>query len=95
METVLKDTLMNRINALAFALFETVLYLDGHPTDSNALAYFKDTKAELDRAKAEYEKNYGPLTSDSGAGMQNASEWLWVTQPWPWQRGEDHMMRGK
>ncbi len=79
-----KSQLLNRLQAADFVLHETVLYLDGHPTDKRALAFFEKAKASYEALKAEYEKQFGPQTAfASGAG----SPWEWVQGAWPWQNG--------
>ena len=39
--------LMKTIQALAFSTHETALYLDGHPTDTRALAYYNTQNEKL------------------------------------------------
>ncbi len=80
--TQTKEALMKEIMRLSFVTLETNLYLDGHPTNKKALAYFKRYNEMLKAKKKEYEQMYGPLTAD---GNVSDKEWLWSTQKWPWQ----------
>ena len=76
--------LLDRIQALSFAVEETRLFLDGHPYNRMALAYYGKIKNELDAAMGEYAMKYGPLTGmDVGGDEQRG--WLWSLQSWPWQ----------
>ena len=36
-----KETMLRRLQAADFVLHETVLYLDGHPTNQKALEFFR------------------------------------------------------
>ncbi len=74
--------LMKRIQTLAFAVHETVLYLDGHPSDRAALAYYNKQKKLLHEAVSEYENNFGPLTQ---YGVTGDERWTWIKGPWPWE----------
>ncbi len=75
---------MLRLQELSFALKETELFLDGHPENRRALAYYAEQKAEYDVLKAEYEATYAPITPGAGEGD---AEWRWVRSPWPWEYG--------
>ena len=77
-----KTRLMRQIQTLAFAAHEAALYLDGHPTDRKALAYFNMQNEKLREATAEYENNFGPLTAN---GFNGDDRWTWTDGPWPWK----------
>ena len=72
-----REALTKEIAKLSFALLETNLYLDTHPTNKKALMYFKKYNEALLRTKKEYEALYGPLTA---SGNESDKEWLWATQ---------------
>ena len=66
-----KAKLLGRVRMYDFALVEVIEYLDGHP----------------DKAAAEYEDAFGPLTArevDTCSG-----HWTWIDDPWPWEGAED------
>ena len=73
--------MMHQIMALDFSMIDLCLYLDTHPSDSEALELFNDYKKECRDLKAKYEENYGPLTM----GTTNTECWNWIENPWPWE----------
>jgi len=78
-----RTALLNKIKTEDFALYETVLYLNGNPTCKEALAYYckrRDTVMELRR---KYEEKYGPLTI---YGNNDLNCWHWIDSPWPWEK---------
>ena len=78
--------LLNHINQVSFAVDETKLYLDTHPCDREALAYFREMSHKRNHALKEYAEAYGPLTIDTAA--ESCTErWNWINEPWPWQEG--------
>lgn len=70
-----------RLRELSFAVYETVLYLDGHPDCPEALEHYNALIAELEQVTDEYEEKYGPLTIYSNS----CDTWKWVSSPWPWE----------
>ncbi|MBO5047412.1 MAG: spore coat protein CotJB [Clostridia bacterium] len=78
-----RDRLLRRIQAEDFALYETVLYLDGHPQCKRALAQYHKHKNNAKALREEFEGKYGPLTI---YGNQSDCDWHWVTKPWPWEK---------
>lgn len=79
-----KQQLLNTINEVSFAVNDIHLYLDTHPNDAKALAYFHSKSKIRSAALEEYAKYYGPLTIDT-ADDAHSQSWEWVTQPWPWE----------
>ena len=77
-----KEKSMCAVRRTSFALVETVLYLDGHPYDTDALEYYKNIKEKYDEAVKCYEENYGPITV---LGVNCEKGWTWVETPWPWE----------
>jgi len=70
------------LQAVDFALQETVLYLDAYPDHAQALDYYHRL-IELRRELMErYERNCGPVTM---YGNQSQTSWDWVKGPWPWE----------
>ncbi|MBR2010305.1 MAG: spore coat protein CotJB [Clostridia bacterium] len=76
-------SLLRRIQAEDFALYEAVLYLDAYPTNQKALAFYREHRKILDALKEEYRQKYGPLTIYDNI---DSGEWDWVKGPWPWER---------
>lgn len=80
-----RSDLLAWINVVSFAVDDVKLFLDTHPCDREALAFFEEYENERRQALREYAKYYGPLTIDS---MSTESErWTWINEPWPWQEG--------
>lgn len=78
-----QTVLANRLKVCSFVLLETALFLDTHPTDQDALAYYKRYNELYTQAKNDYVSKYGPIThSDFDGG----DRWTWVDGPWPWQQ---------
>lgn len=61
----------------AFAAWEMRLYLDTHPTDSVALALFRQMAAQAGTP------NYASTFMTATAG----GRWTWLDDPWPWEYG--------
>ena len=81
-----RHMLMNRINQASFAVDEVKLYLDTHPCDIEAIAYFREMSRKRNQALNEYAAAYGPLTIDT-AKDSCTERWNWINEPWPWQEG--------
>ncbi len=79
------NELSKKVVTLAFVLKDTQLYLDTHPHDEAALGFYDKYRNLFEKAAAEYEQQYGPLTP---AGVNIKDGWTWATMPWPWETGE-------
>lgn len=77
-----QQRLLYEIGALDFALDDTVLFLDTHPDNHEALHYYHEVHEKLKKARDEYIEQYGPLTNDS---VMSHKRWTWVDNPWPWE----------
>ena len=75
--------LMELIQVLGFNVFDTVLFLDTHPYNEEALQNYKKYQKLLEKAQKEYSMYFGPLTTDV-ADVDNG--WTWGEEPWPWER---------
>lgn len=73
-----KTKMLRRLSAIGFAMYECRLFCDTHPDDADAAALLSSYKKKYDALKAEYEKQFGPLTLTG----YNSDEWL--RDPWPW-----------
>jgi hypothetical protein len=74
--------LSRKIQEIDFAIYETVLYLDVYPYNSDALEYYHSLIHQREHLIAEYEKNHTPMTA---FGNKNKSSWDWIASPWPWE----------
>ena len=78
-----KEELLFNILMYKFNLKELNLYLDNYPNDTNMLKLYNQYLSEEKKLCEEYERNYGPLTTDSKFIGDN--NWKWVKSPWPWE----------
>lgn len=79
-----REQLLNTINEVSFAVDDMKLYLDTHPEDEKALAFFKEKVRIRNEVLKKYAAEYGPLTIDTGDDTCSR-QWDWVMQPWPWE----------
>ena len=75
-----KERLMKEYQAYSFATYDALLYLDAYPSCPKALEAYNKYQKMAEKAKAEYESKFGPITMPT-----NASCWDWTNDPWPWQ----------
>lgn len=81
-----KNQLLKEINDNSFAVNDTVLYLDNHPEDAQALKYFQECREKRKQAMQQFEAEYYPLTVDC-VNADNAAHWSWGDAPAPWEGG--------
>ncbi len=82
-----REKLLMVVQAYEFALVEIGLFLNTHPNDRTALAYFKQYRELKHKAVSDYTRMYGPITIDH---MDNdLSTWRWIDNPWPWEIGSE------
>ncbi len=74
---------LKKIDQISFAVQDTLLYLDTHPEDADALAFFDEHSKMRNDALADYAKEFGPLLIDD-VTKTDANYWNWINQPWPW-----------
>ena len=78
-----ENQLLQKVYETGFALDEIALYLETHPMDTQAMAYYQYAKKANQEAVAAYEKVYGPLLIN----QVNSGSWTWTVNPWPWEGG--------
>lgn len=76
--------MLRSIDSISLALQDTVLFLDTHPEDANALEAFTEYSKMRNEALEAYAKEYGPLIIDD-VTTSDANYWNWINQPWPWE----------
>lgn len=87
MENMLsKQDLIKKIQELSFCAVELNLFLDTHPTNTQALQDYSYVLKELQQLKQIYNKNYGPLMN-FGEAYVSGNFWQWVAEDekWPWE----------
>lgn len=78
-----KEELLYNLLMHKFALKELNLYLDNYPNNMKMINLYNEYLSEEKKLCEEYEKNYGPLTTDSRFTGDN--NWKWIKSPWPWE----------
>lgn len=78
------DKLLSKVQLYGFALYDTLLFLDTHPDDCEALAYFQRMRDAFMEAHENYVKKVRPLTAFD---VDTEQEWSWIEGPWPWEGG--------
>ena len=76
---------MNDMQKLGFAMYETILFLDGHPENTAAMRYYHEVAKAYEAAKAAYEEKYGPISVSGGDHNVHGNTWTWQDGPWPWE----------
>ena len=79
-----REVMLQQVNQAGFAAVEANLYLDTHPCDVQAIAYYNQMSDAYENAKRSYEAQFGPLTASASRGP---SYWSWTHDPWPWEGG--------
>ena len=77
-----KRRCMQNIYELGFVLTESILYLDTHPDDTEAIEYYSQMRDELLKHMDYYAKNFGPLNYFN---IESKNYWTWVSTPMPWE----------
>lgn len=77
--------LLQEIAEVSFAVVDIHLYLDTHPCDEDALAFYQDAMARRLELMSLYARNFGPLTIDDAA-ESGEDTWKWSQQPFPWEQ---------
>ena len=73
---------MMRVYELGFVMVETVLFLDTHPQDAEALEYYCTMKEKYHEAVKYYTENFGPLQATN---VECGNYWIWASTPLPWE----------
>ena len=90
--------MLKEIGEVSFMVNDLTLYLDTHPTDSNALQTFTDAAKRRKQLMEEYAKEYEPLTMDCVCVETNNQtdhytkypkqrHFTWCDGPLPWEGG--------
>lgn len=84
MGAINQSQLLEYINALSLAQYDTALFLDTHPCDTDAQMYYDKVNSMLNQARKEYSARFTPLTRDEVTAKNG---WDWINHPWPWEGG--------
>ena len=77
-----RQNMLRTVQMHDFALLEAAEYLDAHPQNADALAYFKTQQALYQAAVDASTQKYSPLQYKNG---KYDNMWSWVNDPWPWE----------
>lgn len=77
-----REKMLKAVQQYAFAMMDAGMFLDAHPEDMKALAYYNKISELHRQAVADYEEQFGPLTIMSAT---SAERWNWLDSPWPWE----------
>jgi len=81
-----REEMMDKINAVSFALNDLTLYLDTHPDCPNATPLFHELMKKRLDLLAEFAKKYYPLTQASiVTGDLDEKKFGWCCGPMPWE----------
>ncbi len=78
-----RQELLRGIQMAAFAVKEAQLFLDTHPTNGEAIAYFNRYNKKKQELTEEYTRRFGPICLTEY--QIPADTWEWVKGPWPWE----------
>ena len=78
-----KKNLKRYIDLVSFAALDCAMFLDTHPSNSEALEYFEYYKDARKKALKEYSSRFSPLTLDTVP--KGTDFWAWANEPWPWE----------
>lgn len=79
-----RQKLLDLVNQSSFAAYDMLLYLDTHPDDMEAQAFYHKNACLRRDSMNEYSRQYGPLTMDT-IDSTHSDRWDWMMQPWPWE----------
>lgn len=83
-----RETAMEEINAVSFAINDLTLYLDTHPECQEALTLFRELLSKRLELLEDYASKYNPLTQLSiVTGTPDSKEYSWAEGPLPWEGG--------
>lgn len=80
-----KGSLLQKINEISFAVNDIHLFLDTHPCNERAMAFFQEMNEKRNQLLHEYACSYGPLTINT-ADDNECNTWQWIEQPFPWEQ---------
>lgn len=76
-----RETPMNQLQTLAFAIQELALYLDTHRDDTEALEMYRQYQQVYHQAMMEYQEQCRALSH----GKPSQGGYNWLDDPWPWE----------
>lgn len=80
-----RERLLRRIAAYDFAIVELQIFLDTHPTNTEAIKSLDEYLKKSDILRTQFEEKFGPIQSSNIEKNRLA----WISNPWPWDKEED------
>lgn len=74
-----RETMLKKLSAYQFTLWEMHLYLDTHPWDLQMVEAHGRLTAKYMAMRTEFEEQFYPLTASKAQGFE------WLKGPWPWE----------
>lgn len=78
-----KQEKLYKVQKYNFAAYDLLLYLDTHPEDKRAFCMFGEMVKSYNKARREYEQEFGPLEAFNAANFECFN---WLDSPWPWEK---------
>lgn len=78
-----RDALLGKITALDFFITDLHLYLNTHPTDSEAVEMYNSCVVQVRQLREDYNRSFGMLLANN---CVSSTPWQWIDNPWPWQK---------
>ncbi len=82
-----REAMERRLNEIAFAIHELVLFLDTHTECEKALSLLESYKGMYKELLEAYKNKYGTRILTYNDPNDN-TRWLWAEGPWPWENNE-------
>lgn len=82
-----RDKMLREIDEAGFAVNDITLYLDTHPEDTEAIAYFKQHLDKRNELLKQFAAEFDPLIMNDVSQGSNGNHWTWADGPMPWEGG--------
>lgn len=79
-----RSAMLMQVMRAGFAVDDAQLFLDTHPCDTGAMAYYQQAAAAYKEAADAYAAAWGPLFAVMD---KDTAYWSWMNDPWPWEGG--------
>lgn len=77
-----REKALMRVQTCGFALTEANLFLDTHPSSSEALEYYHNAVENYNNAVKLYTESFGPLNVTQ---VKSRDSWTWTEGCMPWE----------
>ena len=87
-----RDELLRKITALDFYIIDLHLYLNTHPTYSEAIRLYNESVMQAKALREEYQKAYGMLLANNSLSRE---PWQWIEAHGPGRRVSNFELGGE